>query len=90
MGATLPTAGILLPKRHWPSFLPRVLCLRFSGSHLPGGRCQRLQEAWELWRRWQPRLEWDRFEADEQGQRLWAETAGGWLIAQAASWEETE
>ncbi|RAQ95819.1 protein-L-isoaspartate O-methyltransferase family protein [Thermogemmatispora tikiterensis] len=51
---------------------------------------QRLQEAWELWRRWQPGLEQYRLEADEQGQRLWAETAGGWLIARATSWAEEE
>ncbi|RAQ93853.1 hypothetical protein A4R35_23600 [Thermogemmatispora tikiterensis] len=31
---------------------------------------QQLQEAWELWRRWQPGLEQDRLEAGEQGQRL--------------------
>jgi protein-L-isoaspartate(D-aspartate) O-methyltransferase len=51
---------------------------------------QQLQEAWELWRRWQPGLEQYRLEADERGQRLWAETAGGWLIARAASWAEEE
>ncbi|RAQ93903.1 hypothetical protein [Thermogemmatispora tikiterensis] len=39
---------------------------------------------------WQPRLEQDRLEADEQGQRLWAETAGGWLIARATPWAEEE
>jgi protein-L-isoaspartate(D-aspartate) O-methyltransferase len=51
---------------------------------------QQLQEAWELWRRWQPGLEQYRLEADERGQRLWAETAGGWLIARATSWAEKE
>ncbi|WP_052889431.1 hypothetical protein [Thermogemmatispora carboxidivorans] len=59
----------------------------------PGGNgsfLQPLQEAWALWQRWQPGLEQDRLEADAQGQRLWAETAGGWLIARAASWAEKE
>jgi protein-L-isoaspartate(D-aspartate) O-methyltransferase len=51
---------------------------------------QRLQEAWALWRRWQPGLEQYRLEADARGQRLWAETAGGWLIARATSWAEEE
>ncbi|WP_376794442.1 hypothetical protein [Thermogemmatispora sp.] len=51
---------------------------------------QQLLEAWSLWRHWRPGLEQYRLEADEQGQRLWAETEGGRLIARAATWEEEE